>query len=523
MAEELTLPHIIERNARWFSDHEAAVDPEARYTYGDLQDKVHSMAAFYHDLGVRKGDRIALMLYPSTVHVVALFAAVQLGAIPVALHVRESATVLSAVVRRLSPRVLVYDADLTDKVAELRSDSPTISGFVAARSVLTDPDHAAACHDPLIPDCLTPATREMHPSIPLRETDPAVIVLSSGTTSVPKGIVHTHRTMMESARGGAYLWHPTPLDVMVNTMTTSFIGWYNLSLPFFNVGATNVFPGRFDPQTFPRTLTDEAATVAFLVPTMWRMLLKESQPETDFSHVRLAGFAGEVMDQATLNHIREVVTPHVINIYGTTETGSCSGGTIMFEDDMLKPGKLTSVGKPLLNADIRVITPRGDPEDELPRGETGEVIIRGPSVASTVWDDPESTARIFRGPWWYSGDMGRLDEDGYLYLEGRTDDMIISGGINVLPARVEDALLAHPAVSEVAVVGLSDETWGQRVTAYVVDRTGQLTAEELDAFVTTSDLSNYQRPREYVFIKELPRTATGKLDRRTLRSGTVTG
>jgi acyl-CoA synthetase (AMP-forming)/AMP-acid ligase II len=224
------------------------------------------------------------------------------------------------------------------------------------------------------------------------------------------------------------------------------------------------------------------------------------------------------MDQATLNRIRERISPHVINIYGTTETGSCSAGTVMFEEDMTKPGKLSSVGKPLLNADLRVIVPGGDADDEVPPGEAGEVIIRGPSVAGAVWDDAEATRRIFRGPWWYSGDLGRIDADGYLFLEGRTDDMIVTGGINVLPARVEGVLLTHPSVAEVAVVGVLDETWGQRITAFVVCKAEGLDAEQLDRFVRDSDLSDYQRPRSYVMVPALPRTATGKLDRRALRT-----
>lgn len=517
MSEELTLPSILDRAARWFPDHEAAVDPSQRYTYAELQDKVHGMAALYHDLGVRKGDRVAFLLYPSANHVVALFGALQLGALPVALHVRESVAVLTEVTRRLAPRVLVYDGNFDEKAACLRDSVPGLTGLVRARSALTDPAKARWSPDPVIPDVLESCPAVVA-SVAIRETDPAVIVLSSGTTNAPKGIVHTHRTLMESARGGSFIWQARPSDGIVNTLTTSFIGWFNLSLTFFNVGAKNIFPGQFDPKGFLQTVQDEGATVAFLVPTMWRMLLKENLPDYDLSRVRLAGFAGEVMDQSTLTRISERISPHVINIYGTTETGSCSAGTVMFEEDMAKPGKLSSVGKPLLNADLRVIVPGGDPDDEVPRGEAGEVIIRGPSVAGAVWDDPEATRRIFRGPWWYSGDLGRIDTDGYLFLEGRTDDMIITGGINVLPARVEDVLLTYQSVAEVAVVGVPDETWGQRVTAFVVSKDEGLDAEQLDRFVRDSDLSDYQRPRSYVMVPALPRTATGKLDRRALRS-----
>ena len=513
-----TLPDLLARSARWFPDAEAAVDSACRYTYAELQEKAERMAGLYHELGVRRGDRVAFLLFASPDHVVALFGALHLGALPVALHVRESPAVLAASLRRLSPRVLVYDDSLHPVVEALRTEVPGVTGYVRARSEFTGTDANAGSPDPLIPDCLGryPSGR---PRARVQETDAAIIVLSSGTTDLPKGIVHTHRTLMESARGGLYLWGARPSDAIVNTMTTSFIGWYNLCLPFLNVGAKNVFLSRFDPRRFLQTLQAEHATIAFLVPTMWRMLLREELPTYDLSRIRLVGFAGEVMDAKTLLRVKQAFSDNVINIYGTTETGSCSGGTIMFAEDMAREGKLSSVGKPHLNSDVRIITPGGEPDAEVPRGEIGEVIVSGPSVADDVWDDPEAARRIFRERWWYSGDLGRLDGDGYLFLEGRADDMIISGGINVLAVRFENVLMTHEGVSEVAVVGRPDEVYGQRVTAYVVAKGAEVTADALDAHVRASELSDYQRPRAYHFVTALPRTASGKLNRRALRTG----
>lgn len=515
-ADEFTLRDMLHRAARWYPDNEAAVDVGQRYTYRRLLDRVLRMAALYHSMGVRKGDRIALMLYPSANHPIALFGAIELGAIPAALHVRESPAVLADVLRRLSPRVLVYDGALDATVDQIRSLVSTITGYVRARSDLTEPSKAISGSDTLIPDDLDRYEMDFEP-MALSASEPAVIVLSSGTTGTPKAVIHSHRTLMESARGGVYIWRCQPGDAIVNMLTTSFIGWYNLSLPYFNVGAKNVYMSRYDPMTYLQVLQDERGTLAFLIPTMWRMLLRQELGAFDLSHVRLAGFAGEVMDQVTLAQVREKISSHVINIYGTTETGSCSGGTIMFEEDMLREGKLASVGKPLLNADVRVIRPGGTVADEVAPGELGEVIISGPSVASEVWDDPATARRIFEGKWWHSGDLGRIDADGYLFLEGRTDDMIISGGINISPAHVEEVLLAHPGIAEVAVVGAPHEVWGQQVYAFVVRKDEGVTEVGLDAFVKASDLSQYQRPRVYIFLDTLPKTSTGKLNRKALR------
>jgi acyl-coenzyme A synthetase/AMP-(fatty) acid ligase len=517
-SDQMTIREMIHRSARWFPTNEAAVDEVTRLTYAQLVQNAERCAALYHELGVRKYDRVALLTYPSAIHTVAVFGAIELGALPVALHIRESVGTLSEVLRKLSPRILVYDAALEPTAQELLRRCPYITASVRAHSAVpAQPvQDAAAAYD--IPKDLEQFTLDFEP-MPVYEHDPVAIVLSSGTTNIPKGIVHTNRTFIESARGGPYFFQGIkPSDSILNILSTSFIGWYNLSLPFFNVGAKVVFLSRWDPIKYLDTVERERITIVFLIPTMWRLLFKAGVEGRDLRSVRLAGFAGEVMDLATLERIRKQICPHVINVYGTTETGSCSAGTVMFEEDMT-PERLASVGKPLLNADIRVIRPGGTSEDVLPPGESGEVIIRGPSVASSVWDDAATARKIFEGPypWWHSGDYGHLDEQGFLYLEGRLDDMIISGGINIPPARVEEALLQHPDVAECAVIGVPDPDWGQRIKAFVVLKRPGLTEAELDAFLRQSDLSPYQRPREYEFVTDLPRTSTGKVNRKALR------
>jgi long-chain acyl-CoA synthetase len=168
-----------------------------------------------------------------------------------------------------------------------------------------------------------------------------------------------------------------------------------------------------------------------------------------------------------------------------------------------------------------VVTPGGNPDQSVPPGDVGEVLISSPSLAAEIWGDPEATAAAFLidgdRRWWRSRDLGRLDADGYLYLEGRRDDMIISGGINIMPARVEDVLLAHPGVAECAVVGVPNPDWGEEVQAFIVGRDPKLDAAAMDVHVRGSELSPYQRPRVYHFVAELPRTSTNKVLRRTLR------
>ncbi len=520
----LTVREMLRRASRWFPNNDAVTDETTRYTYRELMEHAQRCAAIYHKLGVRKGDRVAFMLYPSTVHCIALFAAFELGALPVALHIRETTKALAETIEGFSPRVLVYDATMTETAQKVLSLSPGVTGSIQATSSMPIQPYPDATPDAEIPADLKDYEMDFEP-MPVYETDPAVIALSSGTTGIPKGIVHTNRTFTEGARGAIYNYNGIkPTDAFLNIFTTSFIAWYNSSLPFFNVGAKVVFRNKWDPKVYMEAVQEEKITTPFLVPTMWRMLFEQGADRGDYdlSSVKVALFSGEIMDLQTLKRIRENICPHIINIYGTTELAG-GAGAIMFEEDMTEE-QLASVGKPMLNADIRVIKPGGTRDDELPAGKAGEVIIRGPSVASLVWNSPAIARKIFEpdgdNTWWHSGDMGHFDESGFLFLEGRTDDMIISGGINIMPARVEDVLRSHPDVTEVAVVGDPHPEWGQRVKAFIVTKKADLSKDELDRFMKDSDLADFQRPRIYEFINELPRTATGKINRKALREGT---
>jgi fatty-acyl-CoA synthase len=309
-----------------------------------------------------------------------------------------------------------------------------------------------------------------------------------------------------------------PTDRSLVPLSTAFIGCYNGWFPFFNAGACTIFMEHFDLAEVPKLVREERATHVFLTPTLWRRILNAEDAGENFRSVRLIGFAAEPMDAATLKRLRERISPNIVQVYGSTEIGAAA--TCISADEMLGE-RLISVGRPLVNSDIRVVTPGGKPDQSVPTGQVGEVLISSPSLAAEIWADPEATTAAFvvegNRRWWRSRDLGRLDADGYLYLEGRRDDMIISGGINIMPARVEDVLLAHPGVAECAVVGVPSAEWGEEVQAFIVGRDPKLDAAAIDVHVRGSELSPYQRPRVYHFVGELPRTSTNKVLRRTLR------
>jgi acyl-CoA synthetase (AMP-forming)/AMP-acid ligase II len=512
---DATLRSLLHRSAHWYPQHEAAVDGTARLTYARLLDRVQRMAKLLHDCGVRKGDRVALLTYPCVSHLIALFGAIELGAIPCALHVRESAATLTAVLRRLSPRVLVYDGALEALATTLRAQIRFITDAVRAVSEATPAEPASPGADPTIPADLDRYTLDFEP-MPIAADDVAVIILSSGTTGIPKGVMHTHRTQTASASAGAHMVGARPGSAIVNASSTAFVGWYNCTLPFLGAAGKVAFQAHWDPREFLRRLQDERATFAFLVPTMWRMLLAQGVERYDLSTLECAAYAGEAMDATTLARLRERICRRVLNVYGATETGAWAGGTAMPIVDPAGETRLGSVGKPLAGSDLRIVRPGGTAQDVLPWGEEGEILIRGASVSGAIWDQPQVARARMEGPWWHSGDLGALDAEGFLYLHGRVDDMIISGGINILPNEIEEALRSHPAVADCAVVGVPDERWGQRVVGFIVAR-NVVTAEALDTHLQGSGVSSYKHPRDYRFVTELPRGNTGKVARSALR------
>ena len=414
--------------------------------------------------------------------------------------------------------MLVYDASMEALAGGIVANYPELGALVEACSALPPKRSGAVRPRASIPADLPATPPHARPALPA-EDDPAVIVLSSGTTSVAKGVVHTHRGFIENARTNLYMYQGVlPRDRSLVPLSTAFIGCYNGWFPFLNAGACTIFMEHFDLDELPRRVSAERATHVFLTPTLWRRILNAEDASANFRSVRLIGFAAEPMDATTLKRLREQISPNIVQVYGSTEIGAAA--TSITAEEMVGD-RLVSVGRPLVNGDVRIVTPGGKPDEEVARGEIGEVLVSSPSLAAGIWRDLEATAISFvvdgERRWWRSRDLGRLDAGGYLYLEGRRDDMIISGGINIMPARVEDTLLAHPGVAECAVVGVPHPEWGEEVQAFVVRRDPNLDAESMELYVRSSDLSPYQRPRVYHFVAELPRTSSNKVLRRVLR------
>ena len=456
---------------------EAVVDGAVRLTYADLRERIAGLAAGLEAEGVGRGDRVAAVAR-NRLETVELFWACQwLGAVLVPLSHRVSSEELDYCVRDSGAALYLADGFALD---ELRA------------------------HDG-------------HPgALDLDEGAPAVMLYTSGTTGRPKGVPRSHRAEraggLSQALQHGYRFGDRTLGVMPLYHTMGDHSLIAMSL----IGGCYVCQQGWDAEAALRLIEAERITSLYLAPTLFHDLVHcPALGRHDTSSVEAIGYAGAAMTRALAERVNEVFRPRVfVNHYGSTEIYTFS----IHRDQAAKPG---CAGRPALNARLRLVSPEpgAGPDDVVEPGREGQIVchLGSDEAFEGYWNRPDADAKALRGGWYFTGDLGRLDEEGDLWIVGRVDDMIISGGENIHPLEVEDALALHPKVREVAIVGAPDERLGQRVVAVVVAEPGT-TGEELDAFcLASTSLARFKRPREYRFVDELPKSPSGKILRRMLR------
>jgi acyl-CoA synthetase (AMP-forming)/AMP-acid ligase II len=505
-----TLRGLYARACRWRGAQDFFADPALRLTGEQAWRSSAGLANAFAARGMDAGAVVAFLCKPSAAHGAAWFAVPLGGGIACSLHARETPQRLGETLAWLDAAILVHDDDL----AELAHAAVAVAAAAGARISALTLDAALAAATAARGDAL---------AVPVHPDDLAAIILSSGSTGRPKGVMHTHRTLVENAKAGQALYGTvTSGDAALVMMQPSFAAWVNVVLPYVGGHGKVVFDSTFSPARFLATLERESITMAPAVPTMWRMILAEDTARYDLSAMKNVSISGEPPARSDLEAIRALICAGISVFYCSSESGT-AGAVLATERETLgkpgTPGKPATTGRPVVGGDIRIIDPDGSFDDELPPGSIGEIAVSGASLAVGYWKDDALTRASFRDGWWRSGDMGRIDADGDLVVEGRRDNVINTGGVKVHGEEVERALLAHPAVSQAAVVGRADLKWGHRVEAYVVLRAGATAdAAALDAFCREAGgLAGYKVPKAFHFVERLPTGPTGKLYRRALR------
>ena len=511
----MTLAGLLERAALRRPRAEAVTDGATRLTYAELDERSAALGQGFSDLGVGRGDRVLIVLKNRVEHVLTYWALQRIGAVATPVNFRLAAGELAYVLSDSGARVVLFEAATKPSVLEATKDQDVTLVYVGD----------AGPEDTVSFPAIAGESERVSPTpVAPIESDLSLILYTSGTTGRPKGVPRTHGNHVAGAVAHAlqcgYAWDERTLGVMPLYHT---MGIHALT-SMVAVNGCFVCQPDWSPAEALRLIASERLSALYLIPTLFYDLVHAPEfLRTDVSSVRRLAYAGAPMLAPLTEACVKAFAPEVfVNHYGSTEIYTFS----VRPDVHRKPG---CAGRAGLNSVLRVVAPsterRVGPAELVPAGEKGEIIARldSPEAFAGYWNRPDADARALRDGWYFTGDMGYLDADGELYVAGRVDDMIISGGENIHPVEVEEALARHPGVRDVAVVGEPDERWGERVVGFVTPASPGLTADALDRYCReTSLLASFKRPRRFVFVTEIPKTASGKILRRLLREGRYT-
>ena len=479
-------------------------------SWRELDQQVRHLADSLARRGVRHGDRVVLLLTNRLEFVEAMLAANRLGAVAVPVNFRLSPDELAYIISDSDPAIIVVEQLLAPAVRAARSAVPDV------RCVVVGDDPAAAGADAERWQDVLAEAGEPHELVDVAENDPALIMYTSGTTGRPKGAVLTHLNLHMQAVTIICAWGSAGVtEISLAAAPLFHIAGVGTIVPMMLLGSTMVIhpSGLFSATEILDVLESERVSVLFLVPTQWQALCADPSVTSRDLALRVISWGAAPASDTLLRRMAEVF-PEATNIavFGQTEMSPVT--CVLDGVDALR--KLGSVGKPISTLAVRVV----DAElRDVPAGEVGEIVYRGPTTMAGYWRNPEATAAAFDGGWFHSGDLVRRDEEGFVYVVDRKKDMIISGGENIFCAEVENALAAHPAIAEVAVIGRPHDRWGETPVAVLVPTDGEAapTVQELAQWLA-GRLAGYKKPTEVIVLAELPHNASGKVVKHVLRS-----
>ncbi len=496
----------LERRAQLSPDRVALVDAargERRITYAQWNAVANRTANLLRELGVRRGDRVAVLAMNCTELLDLLFACGKLGAILQPLNWRLSVPELVHALGDTEPVVLVNGPDFRAAALALSAQVRSLRHRIALEPSDEDlSDRTLAFSErERFPDAPPP-------SISLEPDAPWVLCPTGGSTGLPKAAVLTHRGITANAANTVISWGLTRADVALLNAPLFHAGGLNVfTTPLVYVGGTSVVCRSFQVEDVFDRVERGQVSVLFGVPTMFIEMQRHPRfSQVDFARLKLVISGGAPCPAPVFQRFFDSAVEFRTG-YGLTEAGP---NTFFLPSHLVrkKPG---AVGYPLWHVEVRI---DGGP-DVGPAGP-GELLVRGPHLFAGYWNKPEESARAVEGGWLHTGDLARRDEDGCYWIEGRAKDLIISGGENIYPAEVENVLAGHPAVAEVAVIGVPDPKWGELPRAVVVLRPGMTLGEDEALDFCRERLARYKTPRSMVRVDALPRTAAGKVDRRAV-------
>ena len=512
MPTDMNIGHFLSTRAQRSPQRQMLYDvvEERRFSYAEINERANRLCHALLDLGLEPGDRVAVLAYNSHRFVESFFGPAKAALVLMPLNWRLTADELEFILRDGGARAIVFDSDFAPLAEELQrrgAKATALEHWVAMGDVVPPFARAyeslLAAADPGEPrQCAAPA-------------DNLFIMYTSGTTGLPKGVVHTHETVF---------W---AILTLANTGDIRGEDRYLLLLPLFHVGALtpmigSVYRGNslvilrdFDPQRVWQLFDSERIDTTLCVPAMLNFMLQvPGREQYDHATVRNIVCGAAPVPVPTINAYVDMGI-EIHQVYGLTE--SCGPGCLITGEDSLN--HVGSAGKAFFHTQLRIVDPEGR---DVPPGEPGEVLLRGRHIMKEYWNRPEATAETVRDGWLYTGDIATMDAEGFVTICDRKKDMIISGGENVYPAEVESVLLQHAGVADAAVIGQPSERWGESPLAVIVRADAALGAEAVLAHCE-GRLARYKQPTAVVFVDSIPRNPSGKILKRVLRDSYAGG
>jgi len=477
------------------------------FTNRQFNERVNRMSDALLGLGVQKGDRVATLLLNSSEFLEILFACAKIGAIIVPVNFRLAVPELSYILDDAGPAVVFYSSEFYEKVESLKSINTKISVWFkhGGEEILDDRS---------VSDLTAGASiKEPQGVDDIIEYDPLLILYTSGTTGDPKGAVLSHRAITFDAIHNLINYGLD--DTFKSLVSTPLFHIGSLAAsttPVIYAGGSLVLKRFFNASEMIRLITTEKINYMFAVPVMYQMMTEAAEwPDADFTHVHYFFSGGAPMPVPLIKKYQSEKGVSFAQGYGMTE--ACQITAVPLSDSIPKAG---SVGKEGFHITLRIVD---EETRDVPPGDTGEVIIRGPNLFSGYWQRSEETEGVFTDGWFHTGDMGYRDEDGYIFLVGRKVEMIISSGVNIYPMEVERAVEAQPEVAEAAAVGIPDSRRGEVVAAYVMLKKGATLSEEELVKRLTGRIASFKIPRKIFFVDDFPRNQGGKVLKKELKKG----
>lgn len=504
---------MLTRNANKFPAKTAIVSEDVSLNFMAVNDRVNRLANALIKKGLKKGDRIGVLVHNCHQFIELYFAAAKAGGIfcPYNNHLRQWE--LKDIIDYSAPKLLFVDSDFSEMINALKPELTTVESYICLQR---PGDSDWEDYENIIT-----LSNAGEPGSKVVEDDVMSIIFTAGTTGKPKGAMRTHRHLMSDAIASAI-----DLKVEYDEKVLITFPMYHVACED-NIVRHSFLPnaiyitkeGGFNPAAVLEYISKERISRCQFVPTMIHSLIQVPDVSTyDLSSLKLILYAGSSMPVELLKQALAIFPCGFAQLYGQTESGPFT--TVLKPEDHVLDGKeksmarLASSGKPALNYEIRIVD---ENDNDVPVGEVGELIGRSEAMMIGYWQMPDETQKKLKNGWLHTGDLARFDEEGYVYIVERKNDMIISGGVNVYPREIEEVLYRHPAVSEASVIGLPDEHWGEVVKAVIVLKSGaQATEDEIKDFCG-KNLAGFKKPKSVDFWKELPKSPQGKILKKEIR------